>query len=96
MYPYYKVLPTCFSARGLAQHFVKNTSKRIILFYLGTLRVDRGFEHFLLQLGPLERTKLELRGLKSGRPYLFQVCAKDLLDLGECSYWSSAVKITIP
>uniref|UniRef100_A0A3Q3W598 Fibronectin type-III domain-containing protein n=1 Tax=Mola mola TaxID=94237 RepID=A0A3Q3W598_MOLML len=49
-----------------------------------------------VKLGPLERTKLELRGLKSGRPYLFQVCAKDLLDLGECSYWSSAVKITIP
>lgn len=52
--------------------------------------------HFLLQLGPFETTKVELKGLTPGRPYLFQVCAKELLGLGEYSDWSSAVKITIP
>lgn len=52
--------------------------------------------HFLLQLGPFETTKVELKGLTAGRPYLFQVCAKELLGLGKCSEWSSAVRITIP
>ncbi|XP_041809753.1 interleukin-27 subunit beta [Chelmon rostratus] len=49
-----------------------------------------------VSLGPFESTRIELRGLTPGRPYLFQVCAKELLGLGECSDWSSPVKITIP
>ncbi|XP_008290085.1 interleukin-27 subunit beta [Stegastes partitus] len=47
-------------------------------------------------LGPLEDTKIELKGLTPGRTYLFQVCARELLGLGECSNWSSPVEITIP
>lgn len=50
----------------------------------------------LLQLGPFESTNVTLKGLARGRTYLFQVCAKELLDLGECSDWSSAVKVTFP
>ncbi|XP_068195103.1 interleukin-27 subunit beta isoform X2 [Antennarius striatus] len=49
-----------------------------------------------VHIGPLEMTSVELKGLTRGRPYLFQVCAKELLDLGECSDWSSAVEIIIP
>ncbi|XP_068608436.1 interleukin-27 subunit beta [Brachionichthys hirsutus] len=49
-----------------------------------------------VHIGPLEMTSVELKGLTRGRTYLFQVCAKELLDLGECSDWSSAVEITIP
>ncbi|XP_044023254.1 interleukin-27 subunit beta [Siniperca chuatsi] len=49
-----------------------------------------------VNLGPFESTKVELKGLTPGRPYLFQVCAKELLGLGECSDWSLPVKITIP
>ncbi|XP_060918886.1 interleukin-27 subunit beta [Labrus mixtus] len=48
-----------------------------------------------VNLGPFESTKAELKGLTPGRPYFFQVCAKELLDLGECSDWSSPVNITI-
>ncbi|XP_026195766.1 interleukin-27 subunit beta [Anabas testudineus] len=49
-----------------------------------------------VNLGPFESTKVELKGLTPGRRYLFQVCAKELLGLGECSDWSSPVTITIP
>ncbi|XP_051250269.1 interleukin-27 subunit beta [Dicentrarchus labrax] len=49
-----------------------------------------------VNLGPFESTKVELKGLTPGRPYLFKVCAKELLGLGECSDWSLPVKITIP
>lgn len=49
-----------------------------------------------VNLGPFESTKVELKGLTPGRPYLFQVCAKELLGLGKCSDWSSPVKITVP
>nr|WKF45160.1 interleukin-27 subunit beta-like protein [Epinephelus akaara] len=49
-----------------------------------------------VNLGPFESTKVELKGLTLGRTYVFQVCAKELLGLGECSDWSSPVKITIP
>ncbi|XP_072222047.1 interleukin-27 subunit beta [Leuresthes tenuis] len=49
-----------------------------------------------VNLGPFENTKFELRGLIPGRAYLFQVCAKELLGLGQCSDWSSPVKITMP
>ncbi|KAF3845053.1 hypothetical protein F7725_008216 [Dissostichus mawsoni] len=45
-------------------------------------------------LGPIESNRVVLK-LKPGA-YLFQVCAKELLNLGECSDWSSPVKITIP
>ncbi|XP_010793325.1 interleukin-27 subunit beta isoform X1 [Notothenia coriiceps] len=45
-------------------------------------------------LGPIESNWVVLK-LKPGA-YLFQVCAKELLNLGECSDWSSPVKITIP
>ncbi|XP_061650519.1 interleukin-27 subunit beta [Phyllopteryx taeniolatus] len=47
-------------------------------------------------LGPLESTSVELKGLRPGRNYAFQVCAKDLLGLGQCSLWSSPVTITLP
>ncbi|XP_069391478.1 interleukin-27 subunit beta isoform X3 [Paralichthys olivaceus] len=42
-----------------------------------------------VKLGPFERTEVELKGLTPGRVYGFQVCAKELLDLGKCSNWSS-------
>ncbi|XP_054470494.1 interleukin-27 subunit beta [Anoplopoma fimbria] len=48
-----------------------------------------------VNLGPFESTNIELNGLTAGRTYLFQVCAKELLGLGECSRWSSPVKYTI-
>ncbi|XP_053701459.1 interleukin-27 subunit beta [Synchiropus splendidus] len=46
--------------------------------------------------GPFERTAAELKGLCPGRTYRFQVCAKELLDLGQCSTWSSPVQVTVP
>ncbi|XP_041827051.1 interleukin-27 subunit beta [Melanotaenia boesemani] len=49
-----------------------------------------------VKLGPFESTKIELKGLIPGREYLFQVCAKELLGLGQCSDWSSPLKFTIP
>ncbi|XP_010738777.3 interleukin-27 subunit beta [Larimichthys crocea] len=49
-----------------------------------------------INLGPFESTKIELKGLTPGRPYLFQVCAMELLGLGKCSDWSLPVKVTIP
>ncbi|TKS86818.1 Interleukin-27 subunit beta [Collichthys lucidus] len=49
-----------------------------------------------INLGPFENTKVELKGLTPGRPYLFQVCAMELLGLGKCSDWSLPVKVTIP
>nr|XP_057946872.1 interleukin-27 subunit beta [Doryrhamphus excisus] len=47
-------------------------------------------------LGPLENTSVELKGLIPGRSYLFRVCAKELLGLGQCSRWSSPVTVTLP
>ncbi|XP_068456289.1 interleukin-27 subunit beta [Clinocottus analis] len=47
-------------------------------------------------LGPFENTRVELKGLAAGRTYLFQVCAKELLGLGRCSSWSSAVTHAVP
>lgn len=52
--------------------------------------------YFLLQLGHFESTEVELKRLTPGRRYLFQVCAKEVLGLGECSNWSLPVAITIP
>ncbi|XP_074517150.1 interleukin-27 subunit beta [Sebastes fasciatus] len=49
-----------------------------------------------VNLGPFETTKVELKVLTPGRTYTFQVCAKELLGLGECSDWSSPANITIP
>lgn len=43
-----------------------------------------------------ETTRIELKELSPGRTYTFQVCACELLGLGECSSWSSSVKITLP
>ncbi|XP_076013683.1 interleukin-27 subunit beta [Genypterus blacodes] len=47
-------------------------------------------------LGPFESTRVDLRGLSPGRTYLFQVCAMELLGLGECSNWSSPVETIMP
>ncbi|XP_056248728.1 interleukin-27 subunit beta isoform X1 [Seriola aureovittata] len=49
-----------------------------------------------VNLGPVESTKVELKTLSPGNAYLFQVCAMELLGLGECSNWSSPVNVTIP
>ncbi|XP_012709382.2 interleukin-27 subunit beta [Fundulus heteroclitus] len=49
-----------------------------------------------LNLGPFENNKAELKGLISGRTYQIQVCAKEVLGLGQCSDWSSPVNVTIP
>uniref|UniRef100_A0A3Q2YHD2 Epstein-Barr virus induced 3 n=1 Tax=Hippocampus comes TaxID=109280 RepID=A0A3Q2YHD2_HIPCM len=49
-----------------------------------------------VSLGPLESTSVELKGLSPGREYVFQVCAMDLLGLGQCSQWSSPVIVTLP
>ncbi|XP_032356554.1 interleukin-27 subunit beta [Etheostoma spectabile] len=59
-------------------------------------RKGRGGPPKSLNLGPYESTKVELKGLTQGYDYVFQVCAKELLGLGECSDWSSPVQITIP
>ncbi|KAK2826447.1 hypothetical protein Q5P01_020661 [Channa striata] len=56
----------------------------------------RSVNDFFKQLGPLESTRVELKGLTAGRTYRFQVCATELLGLGKCSDWSSPVEITIP
>ncbi|KAM4723436.1 interleukin-27 subunit beta [Anableps anableps] len=55
----------------------------------------RGTPKFI-NLGPFENTKAQLKGLIPGRTYQFQVCAKEMLGLGQCSDWSSPIKITIP
>ncbi|XP_056282504.1 interleukin-27 subunit beta [Pseudoliparis swirei] len=47
-------------------------------------------------LGPFESTRVELKGLASGRTYRLQVCAQDLLGLGACSNWSSPVDHVVP
>ncbi|CAL8284251.1 unnamed protein product [Lota lota] len=44
-------------------------------------------------LGPYESTTVTLAGLAPGRSYLFQVCAMELLGLGECSNWSLPVEV---
>lgn len=49
-----------------------------------------------VRLGPFEGTKVDLKGLTGGRSYRFQVCAQDLLGLGQCSDWSSPVNVTVP
>uniref|UniRef100_A0A8C3AM84 Epstein-Barr virus induced 3 n=1 Tax=Cyclopterus lumpus TaxID=8103 RepID=A0A8C3AM84_CYCLU len=49
-----------------------------------------------VNLGPFENTRKQLKGLASGRTYLFQVCAMELLGLGACSSWSSPVEHSIP
>ncbi|XP_054652783.1 interleukin-27 subunit beta [Dunckerocampus dactyliophorus] len=49
-----------------------------------------------VNLGPLENTSVELKGLIPGRTYLFRVCARELLGLGQCSRWSSPVTVTLP
>ncbi|KAI3367566.1 hypothetical protein L3Q82_026421, partial [Scortum barcoo] len=49
-----------------------------------------------VNLGPFENTNIELERLTPGRTYWFQVCAKELLGLGECSDWSSPVNVTMP
>lgn len=54
------------------------------------------WENRSTDLGPIEDTKIELKGLTPGRTYLFQVCAKELLGLGKCSDWSLPVNITVP
>lgn len=55
----------------------------------------RGIPKFV-KLGPVENTTIELKGLTPGRPYLFKVCAMELLGLGQCSDWSLPAKVTIP
>lgn len=55
----------------------------------------RGKPKFV-NIGPFETTSAELRELRTGRPYVVQVCAQELLGLGECSEWSEAVNVTIP
>ncbi|KAJ3613744.1 hypothetical protein NHX12_019990 [Muraenolepis orangiensis] len=49
-----------------------------------------------VQLGPYESTRVALGGLVPGRAYLFQVCAMELLDLGQCSEWSPPVEMVLP
>ncbi|CAL8289349.1 unnamed protein product [Gadus morhua 'NCC'] len=49
-----------------------------------------------VDLGPYESTRVELPGLAAGRTYRFQVCAMELLGLGECSTWSSPVEVLTP
>ncbi|KAG7225897.1 hypothetical protein INR49_014325 [Caranx melampygus] len=46
-----------------------------------------------VNLGPVETTKIELKELTPGQVYLFQVCAMELLGLGECSNWSSPLQV---
>ncbi|XP_028293565.1 interleukin-27 subunit beta [Gouania willdenowi] len=49
-----------------------------------------------VNLGPFENTSVELKALGLGRLYLFQVCAEDLLGLGQCSDWSSPAQLHTP
>ncbi|KAM6973035.1 interleukin-27 subunit beta [Aplochiton taeniatus] len=46
-------------------------------------------------VGPYESTCKRLR-LVPGRTYSIQVCAMELLDLGECSAWTTPVRTTMP
>uniref|UniRef100_A0A665U9X2 Fibronectin type-III domain-containing protein n=1 Tax=Echeneis naucrates TaxID=173247 RepID=A0A665U9X2_ECHNA len=50
----------------------------------------------IVNLGPLENTRVVLKQFIPGKTYLFQVCAMELLGLGKCSNWSSAVNVTVP
>lgn len=52
--------------------------------------------NFLLQAGPFETTKVQLKRLTPGRSYQVQMCATELLGLGKCSDWTSAITVTIP
>ncbi|TNN40002.1 Interleukin-27 subunit beta [Liparis tanakae] len=52
-------------------------------------------------LGPFESTRVELKGLASGRTYRFQVCAQDLLGLkegglGRCAWNLSGLYVPGP
>ncbi|KAM3870964.1 interleukin-27 subunit beta [Diretmus argenteus] len=49
-----------------------------------------------VHLGPFESTRVDLKGMAPGKTYLVQVCAMELLGLGECSNWSSPVNTTMP
>ncbi|XP_077476378.1 interleukin-27 subunit beta [Stigmatopora argus] len=49
-----------------------------------------------VSMGPLESSSVELRGLRPGREYTFEVCAQDLLGLGQCSRWSRPVSAILP
>lgn len=52
----------------------------------------RGDNH-TVSPGPYEDTKVTMPGLAPGRTYVLQVCAMELLGLGECSDWSLPVKV---
>ncbi|XP_056598723.1 interleukin-27 subunit beta [Triplophysa dalaica] len=47
-------------------------------------------------LGPYESNNMVLRGLVAGRTYHIQISAKDFLDNGQGSDWSSPIGATIP
>lgn len=71
----------------------KSIARAVFFFFVEAFFLKRfSFQ----QIGPFETTSAELRELRTGRPYMVQVCAQELLGLGECSEWSEAVNVTVP
>ncbi|XP_077429389.1 interleukin-27 subunit beta-like isoform X1 [Vanacampus margaritifer] len=66
------------------------------LKYQITYKWDHKGQNKSVSLGPLESTSVELKSLSPGREYVFQVCAMDLLGLGQWSLWSSPLTVTLP
>lgn len=72
----------------------KPIARAVLLFFFVEAFFLKRFS--FQQIGPFETTSAELRELRTGRPYMVQVCAQELLGLGECSEWSEAVNVTVP
>ncbi|XP_077371341.1 interleukin-27 subunit beta-like [Festucalex cinctus] len=66
------------------------------LKYQITYKWEHSGRNKSVSLGPLESTSVELKSLSPGREYVFQVCAMDLLGLGQWSLWSSPITVTLP
>ncbi|TRY66326.1 hypothetical protein DNTS_024321 [Danionella cerebrum] len=47
-------------------------------------------------LGPYETNRMVLSGLVAGRIYHIQISAKDFLDVGQSSEWSTPITISLP
>lgn len=84
-------------------YYKSHAGQEIVSFVDFFSSKHEAFKHFFFlkpfsvqQIGPFETTSAELRELRTGRPYMVQVCAQELLGLGECSEWSEAVNVTIP
>lgn len=78
--------------------FLKDSlnNRSLVLYFFFVVEAFFLKQFSFQQIGPFETTSAELRELRTGRPYMVQVCAQELLGLGECSEWSEAVNVTVP